>query len=69
MGLESLMADQEIRDKNRRLLGKIKSISGGRFEIRNATGKLLGKYDPKQNETRNASGGLVGKGNQLTTLL
>ena len=63
------MADQELRDRSGKLLGKIKELSSGKFEIRNASGSLKGTYDPKNNETRNASGSLVGKGNMLSSLL
>jgi len=62
------MADQELRDKSGKLLGKIKEVSG-KLEIRNTSGKLLGKYDPKSDQTHDASGKLVGKGNFLSTLL
>ena len=63
------MADQELRDRSGKLLGKIKELSSGKLEIRNASGSLKGTYDPKSNETRNASGSLVGKGNMLSSLL
>jgi len=62
------MADQELRDNHGKLLGKIKE-SSGKLEIRDAHGALKGKYDPKANETRDAHGKLVAKGNMLTTLL
>ncbi len=63
------MADQELRDRSGKLLGKIKELSNDKLEIRNASGSLKGTYDPKSNETRNASGSLVGKGNMLSSLL
>lgn len=63
------MADQELRDRNNRLLGKIKTLSNGKLELRDPTNKLKGTYDPKKNETRDPSNRLVGKGNLLTTLL
>jgi hypothetical protein len=62
------MADQELRDKSGKLLGKIKDV-GGKLEIRDSTGRLKGKYDPKTNETRDDAGRLVGKGNLLAALL
>lgn len=62
------MKDQELRDKSGRLLGKIREVNG-KLEIRDHSGNLKGKYDPKTNETRNSSGNLVAKGNMLTTLL
>lgn len=63
------MADQELRDRSGKLLGKIKELSGGKLEIRNESGTFKGTYDPKSNETRNSSGSLVGKGNMLSSLL
>lgn len=63
------MANQELRDRTGKLLGTIKELSSGKYEIRNASGTLKGTYDPKSNETRNASGSLVGKGNMLSSLL
>ncbi len=62
------MANQELRDKSNKLLGKIKTVSG-KLELRDATNKLKGKYDPKTNQTRDDRNRLVGKGNLLTTLL
>ncbi len=63
------MADQELRDKSNRLLGKIKALSNGKLELRDHTNRLKGTYDPKSNETRDHTNRLVGKGNMLTTLL
>lgn len=63
------MADQELRDRSNKLLGKIKSLSNGKLEIRDASNRLKGTYDPKRNETFDSSNRLVGKGNLLATLL
>ena len=63
------MADQELRDKNHKLLARIKTLSSGRLEIRDPNNKLKGTYDPKTNETRDFNHKLVAKGNMLTTLL
>lgn len=63
------MADQELRDKSNRLLGRIKTLSNGKLELRDHTNSLKGTYDPKTNVTRDKSNSLVGKGNLLTTLL
>jgi hypothetical protein len=57
------MADRELRDKNNRLLGKIKTMSNGKQEIRDPNNRLKGIYDPKSNETRDPNNRLVGKGN------
>jgi len=63
------MAEQELRDRSGKLLGKIRDLGAGKLEIRNASGSLKGTYDPRSNETRNASGSLIGKGNLLSSLL
>ncbi len=63
------MADEELRDRSNKLLGKIKTLSNGKLELRDASNKLKGTYDPKTNQTRDASNKFVGKGNLLTTLL
>ncbi len=66
--MEGLNMAGELRDNRGRLIGRIKETAG-KQEIRNAQGKLLGRYDPKSNITRDAAGRRVGKGNLLTTLL
>ena len=62
------MADQILRDGSNRLLGIIRDV-GGKLEIRDASNRLKGRYDPGTNQTRDASNRLVGKGNLLTSLL
>lgn len=63
------MADQELRDRSNRLIGKIKQRSDGKMEGRDASNRLKGTYDPRTNETRDASNRVVGKGNLLATLI
>ena len=60
------MAQQELRDKSGRLLGKIET-NGNRQTLRDAQGRLLGTFDGIQ--TRDSQGRLVGKGNLLVSLL
>jgi hypothetical protein len=60
---------QELRNAAGKLLGTIKEVSAIRWEARLANGKLVGTYDPKTDTTREASGRLVGKGNQLAALI
>ena len=62
------MADQVLRDRKGKLLGRIRTV-GSRLEIRDHKGMLKGRYDPKNNQTRDSKGKLVGKGNLLTSLL
>lgn len=66
---ESPMADQEVRSKTGKLLGKIKQLSNGKLEGRLSTGKLLGTYDPRSNTTVDWRGKTLGKGNFLNSLI
>lgn len=66
---ESTLADQQIRDQTNKLMATVKTLSSGKQEIRDARNKLLGTYDPRANETRDASNRLVARGNVLTSLI
>jgi len=63
------MADQILRDRNNRYIGKIRQLNDGRFEGRDVHNLLRGYYDPKRNETRDMHGRIIGKGNLLATLI
>jgi len=63
------MSEQELRDRNNRYLGKIKTRPDGKIEIRDASWFFKGIFDPRTNDTRDANDKFVGKGNLLTTLL
>jgi len=63
------MPDQQIRDKNNRLMATIKTHSSGKQEIRDPSNRLLGTFDPKPNETRDPNNRLVAKGNVLSSLI
>lgn len=60
---------EDLRDKTGKLIGRIHTLSNNKLEIRNASGRKLGTYDPGTNQTRDHTGRLVGKGNLLTMLL
>lgn len=62
------MAEQVLRDKSGKLLGRIKE-AGGNLELRDAKGILVGRYYQKHNITRDKAGRLIGRGNLLTMLL
>lgn len=62
------MNTQDLRDKTGRLRGRIKE-SNNRSEIYSSTGRLLGYYDHRTDQTRAVNGSLIGYGNLLTTLL
>lgn len=63
------MAKHQIRDRNGKLVATIDTLSSGVLEIRDASFKLLGKFDPRTNETRDANYRLISKGNTLTSLI
>ena len=63
------MPDQQLKDKSGKLIGTIKTQVGGKQEIRDASGRIKGTFDPKSNVTKDNSGRLVGTGNLLATLL
>jgi hypothetical protein len=68
-GNERKMSDQQIRDKNNKLMATIKTASSGKQEIRDPSNRLLGTFDPKSNETRDPNNRLVAKGNVLASLI
>ena len=59
---------QYLRDSNGRLIGWREEGVVGRINGRNDAGRLVGWFDPARNETRDANGRLVGRGDLLTTL-
>ncbi|MDD5090038.1 MAG: hypothetical protein PHQ23_03900 [Candidatus Wallbacteria bacterium] len=63
------MADQEIKDKHSKILGKIKERSDGKFELRDNHSCVKGIYDPVRNETRDKHSKMIGKGNLLASLV
>lgn len=62
------MAEQKLTDARGKIIGFIKDF-GDKKTLTNSNGKVLGSYDPRQDKTYNATGGLVGSGNQLSSLL
>jgi hypothetical protein len=63
------MTEQLLKDRQNRLIGKINTGSFGVLELRDASNRLRGKYDPRTNRTTDAQNRVVGQGNLLTTLL
>jgi hypothetical protein len=63
------MSKQELRDRSNRLIGTVTTRSDSKHEGRDASGRLKGTYDPKNNETRDSSGRLIGKGDMLSSLI
>lgn len=62
------MKNQEFKDKSGRVIAKVKEINR-KLELRTSSNVLLGRFDPKTNETRDKSNKLIGKGNLLASLL
>lgn len=58
-----------LKDRLNKKLGEIRHESDGRLTVYNATGRRLGVYNPKTNETRDSTNKLIGKGNVLSSLL
>lgn len=64
------MAKKElIKDWKGVILGSYEQDYEGRTVLRDFNGRILGRYDPKTNMTRDFYGRPVGKGNLLGTLL
>jgi hypothetical protein len=63
------MADQVLKDKMGRTLGKISSGSNGVLTIKDPMGRTKGTYDPRSDKTKDPMGRTVGSGNLLATLL
>ena len=59
---------EELRDARGRLLG-YRRESGGRIEGRDPHGRLMGWYDPRDDETRDPGGRLIGRGDLLNGLI
>lgn len=60
---------EEIRDAHHRLAGTVRTQGDCSAEARDRTGRLLGRYDPRSRQTRDAQGRLVSTGNTLPALI
>lgn len=63
------MANKDLRDRNGNIIGMTRDVANGRTQLLDKHGRQIGFYDAERDETRTASGGLVGPGNLLMTLL
>lgn len=59
---------QELRDSYGRIIGYIEE-SYGKLVGKDGSFRIKGYYDPRNNETRNTSGYLVGRGNLLALVI
>lgn len=58
----------QLRDAFGNMLGRTETRNGQEVAI-DAFGVLKGTYDPKTDQTKDASGRLIGQGNQVAGLL
>lgn len=64
-----MLKRQQIRDFYGRLLGTVYTDTQGNRILRDFHGRLRGKYDKKQDVTRDFYGKIVSHGDSLTSLL
>lgn len=60
---------QYLRDSNGRLIGWREEGMVARINGRDDAGRLVGWFDPPRNETRDANGRLVGRGDLLSSII
>jgi hypothetical protein len=63
------MARTPILNANRIVIGYIEEQGGGKQKALDRNAMLLGYYDPRTNSTLDATRMMVGKGNQLSSLI
>ena len=63
------MATDYLRDDHYRIIGSIETEASGKQIARDAHYRRLGEYDPRTNQTRDASYRILGTGNQLSALV
>ena len=61
--------NEELRDAQNRLIGKMVTRSDGRIEGRDHRNRLLGVFDPQANVTYDRNSRVVGRGNFLPVLI
>jgi hypothetical protein len=60
---------QTLTDRSGKTLGYIQEVSPYRIELRDASGRTLGFYNPQLDQSFTASGRMIGHGNLLASLL
>ncbi|MBZ0090478.1 MAG: hypothetical protein K8H90_08885 [Thermoanaerobaculia bacterium] len=63
------MGEQVVRDKSGNVLGRIRKLGDGRYELRDRLGNVLGFYDEKRDRTLDKNGNVLGYGNLLGSLI
>ena len=63
-------ACEVLRDHRGTIIGRVETQHHtGKLVARDARGVVVGSYDPRLNETRDARGRVIGRGNVLGALL
>jgi hypothetical protein len=63
-------ACEVLRDHRGTIIGRVETQHHtGKLVARDARGVVVGSYDPRLNETRDARGRVIGRGNLLGALL
>ena len=60
---------ETVREFNGRIIGFIDTLPSGDKEVRDYSGRLLGRYDKKNNLVRDFSGRILYRGDQSSMLL
>ncbi|TCG09267.1 hypothetical protein BZM27_06390 [Paraburkholderia steynii] len=63
------MGTAYLRDNHYHIVGSIETDSSGKQIARDARYNRLGEYDPRTDQTRDASYRILGTGNQLSALI
>ncbi len=63
------MARMEIKDRSYRIVGYIDTDRDGKQTALDASYRHVGYYDPRTNQTKDASYRIIGTGNQLSSLI
>ncbi len=58
-----------LYDKTGKLIGNVYESSSGVYHLKDNTGQYKGRYDQNNNFTRDKTGAIEGRGNQLPNLL
>ena len=63
------MQKEYIKEWNGKIIGSYETDNQGKITLKDFYGHILGRYDPKENKTRDFYGRIVGQGNALAMLL
>ena len=63
------MGRENIKDYSGRIIGSLETQSNGDVIVRDAYGKILGRYDSNLDVTKDFYGKILFKGNMVTSLI